>query len=267
MNDFIKQCLKRGVQRFFSGNENGEKNFSGGVTVEQHRTEEFLFVLDGWCSFACGGRDFRAGPGDFFRIAPWLPHQFGYRPEDGGLLHLWGTGASGVPGACCWNLMQVASGAWTTLARGRYPDGVWQYAQTLADAADAEPDPAAQYAWRKLASDLLLAEVYRPKENNGGTRERSRAAELVELIRRIVDSTLGKACSLDRLAELSGYCPSHLSHTFKQTTGESIGAYIDRVRRDYLADASAYGLRQKEIASTLGFSSASAFRLWKKRNS
>ena len=58
---------------------------------------------------------------------------------------------------------------------------------------------------------------------------------------------------------------SYLSRLFKKAYGITIGEFIDRNREQYTATALARGMTQKEIAAQLGFSSASAFWLWRKR--
>ena len=67
------------------------------------------------------------------------------------------------------------------------------------------------------------------------------------------------------LEKLTGFNRFYLMRLFKAEYGMTIGEYINCVRRGFVAGA-AKNLRQKEIAAMLGFKSAAAFWLWKKRD-
>jgi AraC-like DNA-binding protein len=69
-------------------------------------------------------------------------------------------------------------------------------------------------------------------------------------------------CSLSRLEKISGYSRYYLSHRFREYEGCTIGEYIDKIRIQYTIEAMKRGLRQKEIAFELGFSSPSNFWTW-----
>ena len=84
-------------------------------------------------------------------------------------------------------------------------------------------------------------------------------------MKQYIQAAHGAHCSLDEIEQYTGYNKFYFSHLFKVKTNLTIGEYINDVRLRYTAEAETYGIKQKDIASVIGFSSISAFYQWKKR--
>lgn len=89
---------------------------------------------------------------------------------------------------------------------------------------------------------------------------------IIDMVKSHIENTHGRGCSLMPMAAYSGYSRFRLAHLFKERTGESIGEYVDRVRLEFLEKAPIIGLKQKEVAEELGFSSPSAFCNWRRKH-
>jgi quercetin dioxygenase-like cupin family protein len=48
----------------------------GSTSLEEHRHEHFVLVLDGWGEVVLGPERTRIGPGDIVHVAPGVPHSF-----------------------------------------------------------------------------------------------------------------------------------------------------------------------------------------------
>ena len=68
------------------------------------------------------------------------------------------------------------------------------------------------------------------------------------------------------MEKVSGYSRYYLSHRFRESEGYTIGDYIDKIRVEYTIEAMKRGLRQKEIAFELGFSTPSNFWIWLRKH-
>ena len=88
------------------------------------------------------------------------------------------------------------------------------------------------------------------------------ANSVIEAVKRYIRMSNGRDCSLRRLEKISGYSKYYLAHRFARSEGCTIGKYIDKIRVQYTREAMKRGLRQKEIAYELGFSTPSNFWNW-----
>ena len=111
---------------------------------------------------------------------------------------------------------------------------------------------------------LLLQDIV--EENTKGDHDSGdRMEHIIKQVRSRIASCNGVNCSLEELSKIFGFSKSHLCHSFRKYTGQSVGEYINNLRMQYATVAREHGMTQKEIAADLGFSSPAAFWLWKKR--
>ena len=130
--------------------------------------------------------------------------------------------------------------------------------------ASGERDAAARGQVLRHVCEMALLEFALSRR----TQEASSnpAGEVVAIVEDYIARRHGRDCSLEKLERLTGYSRFHLSRLFHRQRGKTIGQAIDASRLRFLADAEAQGLKQCSIAEALGFSSPSAFCLWKRRN-
>ena len=115
--------------------------------------------------------------------------------------------------------------------------------------------------------ELVLEEYLRLVSGHSAFRTNEAPASTITLVKGRIESLNGVGCSLAEMSKFVGYSPFSLAHLFKSKTGMSIGEYRDKVRGEYVCRAQVLGLKTKEIAAGLGFSSASAYLNWKSSRS
>ena len=234
-----------------------------GFAIDFHGQREMLFVLDGRSSFLYRDRVWNLAPGTLVAIEPWERHAFGYRPRDTGLLHLWmHLEPDRISGAC----LCIANGR--TEAResfGVIVGTAFPYLAKRWTEASSEQDAAARRQILRHVCEMVMLELAlsRRVPQNIAPDPSSEVAAIVE---DYIARQHGRDCSLDKLERLTGYSRFHLSRLFHRQRGITIGQAIVASRLRFLADAEAQGLKQCSIAEALGFSSPSAFCLWKRRN-
>lgn len=227
-----------------------------------HAQREMLFVLEGRSRFLYRDRVWDLAPGTLVAIDAWEVHAFGYRAADDGLLHLW-LGLHPPRMTCA--LLQVERGRYRSVAHLDSLSGsAFDFLSRQWDEASAEDrDPA-------LRSALLagVAETAMRAAALGEGRDRTpteTANGLVDFVADFIARQHGRDCSLTRIERVTGYSRFYLSHLFRQARGKTIGEAITDARRRFVEEAKAQGLKQRTISEALGFSSPSAFCLWKRR--
>lgn len=231
---------------------------------------EVLLAVRGTAAFGWRGGVWACPPGSVFLLEVGDAHDLGYPPWTDGLLHLW---VSLAPGHAAGNLVAVQGGRTLTVGRVHtdaadgpaWPDlsRLWtQYA------GDATLPPAAGRHLLQAAIRLLLAELAR--ELLAHDPPARAAAELrrqaVQTACRLIRQAAGPPVPLDALARAAGYSKFHFLRLFTQQTGFTVRQYTDRCRLEEMAALRQQGLRQKEIAGRLGFSSPAAFSRWWRRH-
>ena len=91
-------------------------------------------------------------------------------------------------------------------------------------------------------------------------------AQTIDMIKEHIVNTSGKSLTIDKLARIAGYSKFHFLRLFKQHTGESIHKYINTVRVSKVKSMLKNGYSKKEITEELGFSCASSFSNWFRKN-
>lgn len=227
-----------------------------------HPSREFLFVIAGESFYLCNDSVYPCTPGTLFLFDSGLPHGHRYTCEDNNLLHVWGYfhGRSlhlscmavrfngqytiahdmsrvTVPG----EILHLIEERWNLLIR---QENVTE--QDVETYMKAPVNAALDEMAFRLATQTELPVSHTPIE------------DLKEYIR----SRNGQGCSLEQLALLSGYTRGYLAHKFRDEAGMTVGKYIDKIRLEYIRHAQQRGIRQKEMAYELGFSSPAAFWNW-----
>ena len=113
----------------------------------------------------------------------------------------------------------------------------------------------------------ILSEEIAYQWDHQGLESSRKTDRIVSWIKNYISMKYGRDASLPELEKLTGYNRYYLMRQFKAEYGMTIGDYINCVRRGFVAAAEAQGKSQKQIALQLGFQSAAAFWLWKKRDS
>ena len=232
------------------------------VAIDRHGHREMLYVLEGRSSFFYRDRIWRLEPGTLVAVDAWETHAFGYLASHDGLLHLWlGQHPSSITCACL------------SVEKGRYRSAAHFDSLTGAAFEHLSRD------WSSVSSDTLdvpiqtallagvaeailrafaVAMAYAAEHGEG-------ASGLTDFVAEYIERQHGRDCSLARLERVTGYSRFYLSRLFRRQRGTTIGAAVAEARRRYFAEATARGLKQRTIAEALGFSSPSAFCLWKRR--
>ena len=217
--------------------------------IERHPIGEAFIMLSGECRYLLNGEEIRLRAGDCCLILPWIPHLRGFLEEDHPCEQLWFH-----PDQVFFvRIRSVGGGDYAVLDRGNVPQEYLLLYQHLAGdyQASGDPDPL------KAFFTLLLLET-----EKGHHAVPDKKMDLTESVKAYIRNRNGANCSMAELEKYTGYSRSHIAHLFRETCGVSVGEYIQGVRCEYTVNALAFGMKQKEIASALGFSSPSAFWQW-----
>ena len=234
-----------------------------GFVIDRHGQREMLYVLEGRSKFLFRDDVWDIGPGTLVAIDAWEAHAFGYRPSDNGLLHLW---LCLHPDHMSCSLLEVEKGRHRSAARiGALAGAASAYlSRQWGNAVQGDFDNRMRAALlagvAETAMRSLALETERAKEGTASPRG------LADFLADYIDRQHGRDCSLERLEHVTGYSRFHLSRLFRQRRGMTIGDAVTEARRRFFTEAEAQGLRQCAISEALGFSSPSAFCLWKRRN-
>lgn len=233
---------------------------SSGVRVERHPFNECFFCAAGACEYLLNGETLALSPGAFCWIRAWIPHQYGFRPRgDGWCEQLWFSLHAG----------EIRYGLFRSLEDGRFqarnPRGVLpgEYAamfHRLSEEWETRPDELRMRRFFELVLAEIAVRMCYPEEGAGRNEE-----GIVGALKSCIRTRNGANCSLSELERVFGYSRSHLSHLFRAEAGISIGEYVNQVRLEYMERAVRRGMKFKEIAGELGFSSPAAFWLWRER--
>ena len=241
---------------------------SGGVPAppgelrrqESHGEREILLVAGGKAPFVLNGKVFDTAPGDAFLIDRNVPHQSGYRNMESDARHIW---VHLHPRRFFALAYEIESGVRSRSRRS------WEFPLPLLELINARweslrqaPPEMRQELMRSIVR--LIAEEITLQELRGAPRP-SEEHDIVEWMKKHIAMNRGCHSSMAELEKLTGYTRAHLMRTFKNACGMTVGEYINSVRRAFVAET-ASSMSQKEIAAQLGFKSAAAFWLWKKRH-
>lgn len=267
--DTLKKVLRHGVKKLICVNSSpGDGGNIFEFRSSTHPVREICFVVEGESRYMFNGSVYDASPGTAFLIDSWVPHAFGYRQIDNGLLHLWmhfSPDNSRLQGA---HFIRVGLNGEYRIEFKRInfvPDFGKQLIarwNKLNEVKIFSPETACDHLLQPLNSvlDEVLFQLTHDEKPATGEKQ------IVESIKKHIQMANGKDCSYQQLEKVSGYSSFYLAHLFRKSEEISIGDYIDQVRLDYTAAAFKRGLKQKEIAFELGFSSPSNFWNWLKKH-
>ena len=264
----IGKVLRNGVRKIISVNSPpGSTEKLSEFRSSTHPAREVCFVVAGESFYMFNGNVYEASPGMAFVIDSWVPHAFGYRKCDNALLHLWmhfSPDNRRLQGA---HFLRVGPHGDYRIEFKRIafaPD----FGKVLIERWDRlrdgkfSPDEVSNYLRGPLnfvLDEVLFQLTHDEKPATG-------EGQIIESVKKHIQMANGKDCSYRQLEKVSGYSSFYLAHLFRQREGVSIGEYIDQVRSAYILAAQKRGLKQKEIAFELGFSSPSNFWNWLKKH-
>lgn len=254
---------------FHSVFRNNGKIFSPhDFSAEQHFHDyrELLLVAGGQNDFILGNRKLHLVPGDVVLIDSMIPHSFEYTSTDRDLQHLW----------FFFKDNQLRMTLYSVLPHGRYaylhfpyilPQHIstfftsrWNEFNQLSEIKKDSAEFYLETPFKAIIEELRISSLRNKHDNVIGN------SGLIESITHYIESQNARNCSLKNLEKIFGYNSCYIAHRFKKETGSTPGQYINRIRKSFTEDALARGLKQKEIAVQLGFSSPAAFWKWFKNN-
>ena len=266
--DVIEKLKRIMTQKIFfclSTPSGGRKTETPRVRLHKHPYREIVLALEGENDFFLQDRNWHMRPGSAVLIDSWEPHSFGYRDQDHDLLHLWFYFAGN---RIRTSFYQVGmQGSYGTHIGGAllppyfYPliNSRWNELKKL---EVRTPETAGRYLLSPLhclLEDLLLLN----RRKNPAEPERS---DLIFAVKLYIETQNARDCSLENLEKKFGYSRYYIAHKFREDQGMPLGDYINTVRLAFTENALMKGLKQKEIAYELGFSSSSAFWKWFRNN-
>ena len=231
---------------------------------ESHREREIMMVLAGRTGFLLDGGFYPAEPGDVFFMDHWVPHQAAYENIKSDFCHIWFH---------FHEKSLFAALHRTALADPRPREArSWEFSAAVLAFLEERWDHLASEPRGGETRRKILASIARVLQEEFAALMRRRSAEkekgnaVLPWLKNYISMRYGRDCPLNELERLTGYNRFHLMRLFKAEYGMTIGEYINCVRRGFAAAAAARGMRQKEIGERLGFQSAAAFYLWRKRD-
>lgn len=261
--DEIRTCLANGVSRIYtqySAVENPEKCGNTRVVNSRHQEREMLFVVSGSNYFRLNKGVYKTKPGDLFMIDSMVPHWYRYIPGDNDLIHLWIFLRKKYLEAAC---LKVENGlARIMFPRIYYPNDLNQLINRKWNLLieSGKTDEKFIFNYMRNTINLILEESCLLLEDKGSWK--NSFISVIEMIKQHIEVQHGRNCSLKQFEQLTGYSRDYIVHGFKKMTGITIGDYINEVRIAYTAKALSIGIKQKEIAFELGFSTPANFWNW-----
>lgn len=238
--------------------------------IHTHPRREICFAVEGTCRYLLAGKVYEAAPGTVIMIDSWEPHAFGYRREDGGLRHFW-LHFPGQEEQLSAVLLRVAPGGEYRMERSPvvlppdYRHILERRWDALDRGGDFSPETAEAYMRRPL--EAALDEIgFRLEHGEPDGEAPAERLSVTESLKKYIRMSNARGCSLAHLEKIFGYSRYHLAHRFRAEAGCTVGEYIDRVRLEFTEQALKRGLKQKEIAYELGFSSPANFWNWRQRH-
>jgi AraC-like DNA-binding protein len=236
--------------------------------TDKHLHREILLVLKGNSLNSLNGKSYLCSPGSLFLFDELEEHDRAYSSINEDIDHLW------------LHLIEDKIAARIVKIRNHH----LEYCGHDLVIEDKNLISLVVEAWDSLKSSKLSDELKRKKlvsrifvfilelverDLNGDSTSGSTKtyqAQTIDMIKEYIISISGKNLTIDKLARIAGYSKFHFIRLFRQHTGESIHKYINSVRISKVKSMSTAGCRKKEIGDKLGFSCASAFSRWYKKN-
>jgi AraC-like DNA-binding protein len=261
----VKEVLLAGARQVFTTccpEEFPEDRADDSFKPDRHLHREILFILHGESRFLLNGLVYDARPGVAFLLNKWEVHSYGYRKDDHDLLHLWihfsddRMYGSLVRVSCAGQYRPAGSHMNFNEDLHQLLKRRWNMLEKIPECDSGVKDllikPVLNIVFEEFAM-FQFGMIEYPKENT---------SDITVFLRNYIRNTNGRGCSLENLEKLSGYSRFHLTRLFREQCGKTIGEYINDIRLHFVKEADKRGLKQKEIAVELGFSSPAAFWYW-----
>lgn len=246
----------------FHGNHTGSENSLTDISEsdqEEHSEREIFLVCSGKSTFLFDGTYFDLEGKEAFFINSWVPHQRNYTQNHPPCYHLWfHLHTSKFLGSVVYisekgehhnrnfvlplDLLSVIERRWNLAAHSK--------------------DISEKHSLYRGIIRILLEEF---ELQNKKIVTHPTGEKLVQGIENYLEVNYGHRIQIDELAKAFKTNRFQLMRLFKKYRNITIGDYIDQQRMEFIQKAQEQGLNQKEIGWQLGFSSPSAFYLWKKR--
>ncbi len=236
--------------------------------VDKHPNREILLALKGNSLNSLNGTSYLCSPGSLFLFDKFEAHDHAYSSMNENIDHLWLHLIEGKIVARIAsirnnrldysghdliiennNLVSLMVELWDSLKNSTFSDDLKR---------------------KKLVSiiSLFMVELVERDLNYGNTvgRAKTYQAQTIDMIKEHIVNTSGKSLTIDKLARIAGYSKFHFLRLFKQHSGKSIHEFINTVRVSKVKNMLTSGYSKKEIAEELGFSCASSFSYWFRKN-
>ena len=267
----IKQMLRAGVENIISQYSPASRpDECSRFKSSSHTFRELCFVIAGTSSYMLNNNVYELNPRTAVFIDHWVPHAYGYLPKDDGLIHLWIHLYGLNPLQCSCSISRISRGCCIRpikiipLPLG-YADILTQRLKQMELVPDKN-DELINVFLSDPVNSMLNEIAFQIDHPTGSETSRDRNAAIIQAVKNHIIMCNARDCSYQTLGRLSGLSKSYLAHCFRHYTGTSIGDFVDRVRIEYTINAMKRGMKQKEIAYELGFSSPVNYWSWLRKN-
>ena len=261
--EFLNRMNRDFFQRFYDElSVPPEENKVPPRRQESHREREIMMVLAGNTDFLLNGGGYPAEPGDVFFMDHWVPHQEAYENIKSDFYHIWFHFHEKRLFAVLYRTVRTEPLPWRARS-WEFSGAALAFLQERWDRL-AEAGSAAGRREQLGSIVRILCEEFTVLAHRQPAGE-EKGGHVLPWVKNYISMRYGRDCSMAELERLTGYNRFHLMRRFKAEYGMTVGEYINCVRRGFVA-AAAHRMRQKEIAEQLGFRSAAAFWLWRKRD-
>ena len=265
--DEIEKRLRSGVKYFISQySPVSHPEESVRFQSSSHAFREICFVIAGSSRYMVNNNVYEIVPGSCVFIDSWIPHAFGYLPEDRNLIHLW-IHFSSLNAPLSATLSEIRAGGIiqpesSVSMSQAYADLFCQRIQQLEKSGLEKNENTIRTFLLDPINGMLGEVAFQRVHQEVRQKPADHIASVIHSVKIHILRCNARGCSYQMLERLSGFSKSYLAHCFRYHTGMTIGDFIDKVRIDYTVRAQKRGMKQKEIAAELGFSSPVNYWSW-----
>lgn len=112
---------------------------------------------------------------------------------------------------------------------------------------------------------LMVSALIEQGDEDGKATAEQAGQRVVRMMQEHMEETGGQDLTPAELARLSGYSRNHFMRLFRQYVGCSVQEYLDQCRLRRAHELDRLGLKQYEIAATLGFSCPASYSRWRRQ--
>lgn len=236
--------------------------------IDKHPHREILLVLKGNSLNSLNGTSYLCSPGSLFLFDESEEHDRAYSSTNEDINHLW---IHLVKGKIAARIVTIRNHRLDYFGHDLIVEDQ-SLVTLMVEVWDSLKNSKLSNALKRkklvaILSLFMLELVERDLNYDGKAGvAKTYQAKTIDMIKEHIVSTSGKSLTIDKLARIAGYSKFHFLRLFKQHTGESIHKYINAVRISKVKNMLNEGYSKKEIAEKLGFSCASSFSHWFRKN-